>query len=68
MAKAPDKSVCPSCSGLGSLFVLDAEGRKVQVSCGHSVCQGLLEERIGRHVLAELFRHLPPDLTKKAKR
>jgi hypothetical protein len=61
-------SVCPVCAGLGSLFVPDAEGRKVQVSCGHSVCQGKMEERIGRHVMAELFRHLPPELTKKAKR
>jgi len=68
MAKAPDQSICPSCNGLGSLFLADEKGRRVQVACGHSVCQGLREARMTKHVIAEMFRYLPPELTAKAKR
>ena len=38
------KVTCPSCSGLGVVFVLDVHSRKVQVACGHSVCMQAREE------------------------
>ena len=37
--------VCPNCNGLGSVFI-EAQGRRVQAACGHSKCQGALEERL----------------------
>lgn len=37
--------VCPNCNGLGSVFI-ESQGRRVQVACGHSKCQGALEERL----------------------
>lgn len=58
--------VCPNCSD-GPLFVV-SEGRRVQVKCGHSICQAKEEERIGDRVIRELMRHLPPEITKGAKR
>ena len=39
------KVTCPSCSGLGVVFVLDVHARKVQVACGHSVCMQAREEQ-----------------------
>ena len=36
---------CPNCNGLGSVF-LEKKGLRVQVACGHSKCQGALEERL----------------------
>ena len=36
---------CPNCNGLGSVFI-EAAGRRVQAACGHSKCQGALEERL----------------------
>lgn len=36
---------CPNCNGLGSVFI-ESQGRRVQVACGHSKCQGALEERL----------------------
>ncbi len=37
--------VCPNCNGLGSVFI-ESTGRRVQAACGHSKCQGALEERL----------------------
>jgi len=37
--------VCPNCNGLGSVFI-ESASRRVQVACGHSKCQGALEERL----------------------
>lgn len=37
--------VCPNCNGLGSVFI-EKKGLRVQVACGHSKCQGALEERL----------------------
>ena len=87
---------CPNCNGLGSVFI-EKKGLRVQAACGHSKCQGALEERLFerlsgaiqrwaanrdglgvadlllqsqegvKRVFAELFRHLPPAVTKGAK-
>lgn len=40
------KVTCPDCSGLGVAFVVNADGRKVQVACGHSVCLKAREEQV----------------------
>lgn len=40
------KVTCPDCSGLGVVFVLDVNGRKVQVACGHSVCAKAREDQV----------------------
>jgi hypothetical protein len=37
--------VCPNCNGLGSVF-FESASRRVQAACGHSKCQGALEERL----------------------
>jgi hypothetical protein len=64
MTKA--RVVCPNCSD-GPLFVV-SEGRRVHVKCGAPVCQAAEEERIAARVMRELMRHLPPEITKGAKR
>lgn len=40
------KVTCPDCSGLGVVFMLDVHSRKVQVACGHSVCQQAREDQL----------------------
>lgn len=40
------KVTCPDCAGLGVVFVLDANARKVQVACGHSVCMQAREDQV----------------------
>ena len=40
------KVTCPDCSGLGVVFILDVHSRKVQVACGHSVCQQAREDQL----------------------
>ena len=64
----PSQSVCPTCSGRGYVFIADEGGVRRQILCGHSVCQGLLEERLATRIMHEIMRHLPPDITKGAKR
>ena len=41
-----NKVTCPDCSGLGVVFILDVHSRKVQVACGHSVCQQAREDQL----------------------
>jgi len=43
--------ICPNCSD-GPLFVV-SEGRRVQVKCGHSICQAKEEERIGERAVKQ---------------
>jgi hypothetical protein len=92
VSKSPAKPTpCPNCSG-APLFI-ESAGRRIQVKCGHSVCQSAEEERIAarvvalakasghvdivatimlpenrQRILAEIMRHLPPDIAKNAKR
>lgn len=96
--KRPEGSACPQCSGAGHVAVQTADGRRVVVLCGGSVCQGRLEDRVVervthalevalarqaardsvdlilgdaasvRRIVAETMRHLPPELTRSAKR
>lgn len=40
------KATCPDCSGLGVIFVMNVDGRKVQVACGHSVCMRAREDQL----------------------
>lgn len=40
------KVTCPDCAGLGVVFILDVNGRKVQVACGHSVCMQAREDKL----------------------
>jgi hypothetical protein len=40
------KVTCPNCSDLGVVFVLDVNGKKVQVACGHSVCTHAREDQV----------------------
>ena len=46
------KVTCPDCAGLGVVFVLDVHARKVQVTCGHSVC---MQAREDHNVYSELI-------------
>ena len=82
MTKPPTKSVCPNCGN--KPLVVESEGRRVHVLCGHAVCQGAMEDRLAARVstvvqgilsrqdvkalLPEIMRHLPPELTRAAKR
>ena len=51
----PTASICPNCSNK-PMFIA-SEGRRVQVLCGHSVCQAAMEARITAHVVATTNRH-----------
>ncbi|MBM4073832.1 MAG: hypothetical protein FJ271_33680 [Planctomycetes bacterium] len=58
----PSKVTCPNCSGLGVVFILDVQSRKVQVACGHSVCLQSREDAIFSRLQAcARMANLSPD-------
>jgi hypothetical protein len=56
-------SECPQCKGSG-VVELVAHGVTWQVACGHEACR----REAQRATMVELMRHLPPELTRRAKR
>lgn len=71
--------VCPMCSGRGYSFVVDEQGVRRHLLCGHSKCLGEMEDRISSHVLdsvqeplvdrvvREVMRRLPIEVVKRGK-